>query len=54
LSNGTLQHGRYELDGTNLKVIFAAPGRERPADFSTIKNDGKTLTTWQLVKRDAS
>jgi uncharacterized protein (TIGR03067 family) len=51
LGNGSLQHGRYELDGAELKVVFAAPGCERPADFSTGKNDGKTLTTWRLAKQ---
>lgn len=47
--NGDLQHGIYELNGKSLKVISSAPGHPRPADFSTAKGDGKTLTEWKLI-----
>jgi len=50
LAGGNQQHGIYELEGKNLKVIFSAPGQTRPVDFSTAKGDGKTLTTWKLIK----
>ena len=51
LDNGQPQHGIYELTGKKLKVIFSAPGQPRPADFSTAKGDGKTLTLWKLSKQ---
>jgi uncharacterized protein (TIGR03067 family) len=51
LPGGEQQHGIYELDGKNLKVIFSAPGKTRPTDFSTAKGDGKTLSTWKLIKQ---
>ncbi len=51
LKGGRKQYGIYELNGTKLKVIFSPPGSERPTDFSTAKGDGKTLTTWTLVKQ---
>ena len=49
--NGDLQYGIYELNGKSLKVISSAPGQPRPANFSTAKGDGKTLTEWKLVKQ---
>lgn len=51
LSTGEKQHGIYELDGKNLKVISSAPGEPRPVDFSTAKGDGKTFTVWKLIKQ---
>jgi uncharacterized protein (TIGR03067 family) len=51
LKNGRRQYGIYELNGKDLKVIFSSPGSERPADFSTAKRDGKTLTIWTLVQQ---
>ena len=51
LASSAQQHGIYDLEGKNLKVIFSAPGQRRPADFSTAKGDGKTLTTWKLIKQ---
>src|SRR5262249_22649487 len=32
---GKTAHGIYVLDGDTLKICFAPPGKERPADFST-------------------
>jgi uncharacterized protein (TIGR03067 family) len=51
LKGGRKQFGIYQLVNKNLKVIFSSPGSPRPADFSTAKGDGKTLTSWKLVKR---
>ena len=51
LPSGEQQHGIYELDGKILKVISSAPGQPRPADFSTVKGDGKTFTVWKVVKQ---
>ncbi len=50
LSTGDQQHGIYDLEGKDLKVILSAPGQPRPADFSVAKGDGKTLSVWKLIK----
>ena len=44
---GKAQHGVYRLEGGTLETCFAAPGRERPADFSSTAGDGRTLTQWK-------
>ncbi len=44
---GKAQHGIYRLEGGTLETCFAAPGRERPADFSSTAGDGRTLTQWK-------
>jgi uncharacterized protein (TIGR03067 family) len=50
-SNGKMQYSIYALKGKTLKVCSSAPGQARPADFSSIKGDGRTLTVWKLVKK---
>ena len=50
LPDGQLQHGIYDLEGKNLKVISSAPGAPRPTDFSTAYGDGRTFTVWRFVK----
>ena len=50
LAGNQLQHGIYELEGKRLKVIFSAPGKPRPEDFSTAPGDGRTLTAWKQMK----
>ncbi len=44
---GKKQLGIYELDGDSLKSCFAAPGAERPADFTNKEGDRRTLTVWK-------
>ena len=51
LKDGQTQQGVFELKGQELRVIFAAPGKSRPADFSTASGDGKTRTVWKLRKK---
>ena len=48
---GKTQLGIYELEGDKVKYCFAIPGRERPADFATKFNDGRTLSVWQREKK---
>ncbi len=48
---GKMQYSIYALEGKTLKVCASAPGQPRPADFSSTKGDGRTLTGWRLVKK---
>jgi uncharacterized protein (TIGR03067 family) len=43
--------GIYEFDGEKLKTCFAAPGKERPKDFSCSAGSGHTLTVWEREKK---
>lgn len=47
---GGTQAGIYELVGKTLKLCMAAAGKPRPADFSSAKGDGRTLTVWKPAK----
>jgi uncharacterized protein (TIGR03067 family) len=42
--------GIYEFDGDKLKLCFAAPGKERPAAFTSAEGSGHTLTVWVREK----
>lgn len=44
---GSRQLGIYEFDGDKVKFCFAVPGKERPDDFSTKQDDGRTLSVWK-------
>ena len=44
---GKTQLGIYELDGDKVKFCFSTPGKERPTDFTTKLNDGRTLSKWK-------
>jgi uncharacterized protein (TIGR03067 family) len=50
-SKGESQAGIFELIGDSLKICMSAPGQPRPADFSSKPGDGRSYTTWRLVKR---
>jgi uncharacterized protein (TIGR03067 family) len=43
--------GIYEIDGDTLKLCFAAPGMERPKDFTCKAGSGHTLTVWMREKK---
>jgi uncharacterized protein (TIGR03067 family) len=49
-TKGKTQLGIYELDGDTVKFCFASPGQDRPADFTTAKGSGRTLSVWKRVK----
>jgi len=51
LKDGRSQLGIYELDGQTLRVNFSSPGQPRPTRFTSSVGDGRTLTTWRLLKR---
>jgi uncharacterized protein (TIGR03067 family) len=48
-TKGRRQLGIYEIDSGTLRSCFAAPERERPADFTSQPGERRTLTLW---KRD--
>lgn len=49
-SKGMKQLGIYEWVEDNLRICFAAPGKERPADFSAGSGSGNTLSVWKRTK----
>lgn len=42
--------GIYELDGDTFESCFAAPGAERPTDFTSKSGEKQTLTVWKRNK----
>jgi uncharacterized protein (TIGR03067 family) len=44
---GQAQAGIFDLRGDTLRVCMAAPGKPRPADFSSKAGDGRSYTTWK-------
>lgn len=50
-SEGESQAGIFELIGDSLKICMSAPGHPRPADFSSKPGDGRSYTTWRLVRK---
>jgi uncharacterized protein (TIGR03067 family) len=50
-TRGKTQLGIYELDGDTVKFCFAAPGADRPADFTAKAGSQRTLSVWKRDKR---
>jgi uncharacterized protein (TIGR03067 family) len=50
-TKGKTQLGIYELAGDKVKFCFAAPGKARPADFSTKEGSGRTLSVWKRARK---
>jgi uncharacterized protein (TIGR03067 family) len=48
-TKGKTHLGIYELDGDTVKFCFAAPGKERPTEFTAPEGSQRTLSVW---KRD--
>ncbi len=44
------QQGIYELKGNTLTICMAPAGQPRPAEFSSSKGDGRSLTIWKLIR----
>jgi uncharacterized protein (TIGR03067 family) len=44
-NKGQTARGIYELSGDTLKICYAPPGKERPAEFSSKPGSGNTFTT---------
>src|SRR5262249_6681620 len=43
--------GIYEITGDTFKICYAAPGQERPKEFSTKAGSGHTLGVWKRAKK---
>jgi uncharacterized protein (TIGR03067 family) len=50
-NKGQSQAGIFELSGDTLSICMAAPGRPRPAGFSSKAGDGRSYTTWRLTRK---
>jgi uncharacterized protein (TIGR03067 family) len=48
-TKGKTHLGIYELDGDTVKFCFAAPGKDRPTDFTAKEGSERTSSVW---KRD--
>ena len=50
-TKGKTHLGIYELDGDTLKFCFAAPGKERPTEFTAKEGSERTLSVWKRDKK---
>jgi uncharacterized protein (TIGR03067 family) len=46
-TKGKTHLGIYELDGDTVKFCFAAPGMDRPSDFTAPKGSQRTFSVWK-------
>jgi uncharacterized protein (TIGR03067 family) len=50
-TKGQKQLGIYELDGDMVKFCFAAPGKDRPTDFTAKEGSQRTFSVWKRDKK---
>ena len=50
-TKGQVQLGIYELDGERVKFCFAAPGKDRPTEFTTKEGSARTLSVWKREQK---
>jgi uncharacterized protein (TIGR03067 family) len=50
-TKGKTQLGIYELDGDTVKFCFAAPGKDRPTEFTAPAGSQRTLSVWKRDKK---
>jgi uncharacterized protein (TIGR03067 family) len=50
-TKGKTHLGIYELDGDTVKFCFAAPGKDRPTEFTAEEGSDRTLSVWKRDKK---
>ena len=50
-TKGKTHLGIYELDGDTIRFCFAAPGGDRPSDFTAKEGSRRTLSVWKRDKQ---
>jgi uncharacterized protein (TIGR03067 family) len=50
-TTGKTHLGIYKLDGDKIHFCFAAPGNDRPTDFTAKEGSQHTLSVWKRVKK---
>jgi uncharacterized protein (TIGR03067 family) len=50
-NKGKKQFGIYEIDGDTVKFCFAAPGNDRPTEFSSKEGSNRILSVWKREKK---
>ena len=50
-TKGKIHLGIYELDGDTVKFCFAAPGKDRPTEFTAKEGSQRTLSVWRRDKK---
>jgi uncharacterized protein (TIGR03067 family) len=50
-TKGKTHLGIYELDGDTVKFCFAAPGQDRPTEFTAKEGSQNTLSVWKREKK---
>ncbi len=50
-TKGKKHLGIYELDGDTVKFCFAAPGADRPTEFSSKEGSEQTFSVWKRDKK---
>jgi uncharacterized protein (TIGR03067 family) len=50
-TKGKTHLGIYELDGDTVKFCFAAPGKDRPTEFTAKAGSERTLSVWKRAKK---
>jgi uncharacterized protein (TIGR03067 family) len=50
-TKGKTHLGIYELDGDTIKFCFAAPGKDRPSEFTAKAGSQWTLSVWKRDRR---
>jgi uncharacterized protein (TIGR03067 family) len=50
-NKGKTQLGIFELTGDELRVCVSAPGEPRPGEFYSQPKDGRSYTTWKLIRK---
>ena len=50
-TKGKTHLGIYEMDGDTVKFCFAAPGKDRPTEFTAKEDSQRTLSVWKRDKK---